>query len=146
MTQVQVARCDSTTTILELDGSIFDPDEDPTELHYPETVWWVAYNGTLPVGYAGARPLPGADALYVCRMGVVPKWRGKGIQRRLLQQQVRFAKREGWAQLITYVHPANVWSLNNFVRCGFRFYLPEWAWAGEDFMYLMRPTVDREAA
>lgn len=98
--------------------------------------WWVVDNDGEPVAFAGlwqSLSLPGAG--YLCRAGVLPRARGAGLQRRLIDARERCAKRKGWNALITDTSFGNIRSANNLIARGFRLYKPERQWSFDDALY-----------
>lgn len=118
--------------IQELDKQVF-PDDDPvtTEGH----LWWVIYDGKTPVAYAGAKYIVAETVVYLSRAGVLESHRGKHLQRRLIRARVRWARKIGATQAITYTFVDNPASSNNLIKCGFVTYVPEWKWGGKNAIY-----------
>jgi GNAT superfamily N-acetyltransferase len=77
------------------------------------------------------------DAVYLCRSGVIPKARGKGLQRKLISVRLRFARARcmTWAISDTFHNPA---SANNLIRCGFSMYEPSQPWGAKGTLYWRR--------
>jgi GNAT superfamily N-acetyltransferase len=97
--------------------------------------WWIAYSDGNPAGFCSIkRSSRWSNAGYLCRAGVLFKFRGNGLQKKLIAVRVRYAKREGWDWAIsdTYNNPA---STNNLISCGFRMYIPSREYAGEGTIY-----------
>lgn len=98
------------------------PGDEPMET--TEGFWWVAYDGTHPVAFAGltaSSQVIGAG--YLCRAGVLPSHRGRGLQSRLIAVRERKARRLGWPVLVTDTFD-NPPSSNNLIRAGFRMHTP----------------------
>ena len=120
--------------ILWLDGEIF-ADDDPVDVWDPNVLWWAA--GDL--AFCGVRPLSCGTSAFLLRAGVVEEARGRGLQRRMIQTRLRWAKTQERIQtVITYTIPENPWSSNNLIRCGFRLYEPQERWAGEAVNYFQK--------
>lgn len=107
-------------------------------------VYWIAHeSGADPyrgrvAGYAIARDI-GQGIAYLNRAGVMQKYRGHGLQKRLIRVRLGWARRKGLTDAITYVHKDNMASMRNLIACGFLPYRPEFAWAGtKEFMYFKR--------
>ena len=93
--------------------------------------WWVARQRRVPVAFAGIVPsvmMPGCA--YFCRVGVVRPHCGRGLQRRLMRTLERRARRNGWRGVVSDT-TENVISANNFIRAGYRLFVPRspWGWA-----------------
>lgn len=97
--------------------------------------WWVAYLGSTPVAFAGARSCKtDAELVYLSRCGVLPAARGLGLQRRLIRCRVAWARRQpGRTGVITYTLKHNHYSSNNLILCGFRLY--DGKWVAADALY-----------
>lgn len=121
--------------VLELNSKIFP--EDKLELD-EKTVAWIVYNSQgQPVAFCTARKLL-YGILYMDRAGVLPDYQGKGIHRKLINARERFAKKNGFKKIITYVMKHNYQSLCTLVRCDFKLYNPEYAYAGREVLYFIK--------
>ena len=97
--------------------------------------WWIVYFDGNPAGFCSIkRSSRWSNAGYLCRAGVLRKFRGNGLQKKLIAVRLRYAKREGWGWAIsdTYNNPA---STNSLISCGFRMYIPTYKYAGEGTIY-----------
>jgi GNAT superfamily N-acetyltransferase len=97
--------------------------------------WWVATDGDEPVGFGGLiQSVRWADCGYLCRSGVVPYFRGKGIQKKLIRVRLAHAKAIGWNWVITDTtdNPA---SSNSLIATGFRLFEPSKPWAFKHSLY-----------
>lgn len=69
--------------------------------HYATGYWWIAYLDGLPVAYAGCGESILEEGIgYFSRVGVLPKHRGKGLQRRLMRAFEAKARRVGWHRYV----------------------------------------------
>jgi len=104
--------------------------------------WWLAFHGANPVAFAGAVPSTHVrHAGYVCRVGVLKEHCGHGLQLRLMRAMEARARRNGWKCMVSDT-TQNIPSANNFIRAGYRLYLPQYPWAFPDTLYwrkIMRP-------
>lgn len=94
--------------------------------------WWIAWDGAAPVAFAGLTAT--GDTGYLCRAGVIPDYRGKGLQRRLIRVRVNKARRLGLAWLVTDTY-RNPVSSNNLIDAGFRMFTPIEPWAADDAVH-----------
>jgi GNAT superfamily N-acetyltransferase len=98
--------------------------------------WWVAYDVCHnPVAFAGVVPsMRWSDSGYLCRAGVIPDARGKGLQKKLIGVRIRQAKSNGWRWLITdtYENPA---SSNSLIAMGFKLFEPSVPWGAKGTLY-----------
>jgi GNAT superfamily N-acetyltransferase len=109
------------------------PGDEPYTPRPTDLLWGALTPEGELAGYGALTP----DG-YLVRAGVLPKHRGHGLQRRLIQARVTAARRLRIPLLWTYTIPGNPASINNLIRCGFRAYDPEWAWVGDDVIYWWR--------
>lgn len=120
-----------------IDRECFRRDVEPAL--WDQSVTWIVEH--IPtghvVGFACLRVVATENVVYLSRAGVTPKHRGKGLQRRLIQARMVYARRKGWGA-ITYTIRANPKSVNNLIACGFRYYEPQHAWAGREMLYWYR--------
>lgn len=97
--------------------------------------WWIVYSDGNPIGFCSIkRSSRWSNAGYLCRAGILPKFRGKGIQKKLIRVRIAQAKKLGWNWVTsdTYNNPA---STNNLISCGFRMYIPSYKYGGEGTIY-----------
>jgi GNAT superfamily N-acetyltransferase len=114
-------------TLKDMHALTFGDSEVPT---FDRGVWWVAYDGSDPVGFCGMEASSDyADVMYFKRAGVLPAWQGHGLQRRMIRVRERYARRIGIRYLRTDVSNDNPASANNLIRCGFRMFWPRHPWA-----------------
>lgn len=92
-------------------------------------LWWIAFNGDQPVGFAGIRPLENVGLWYLCRAGVIPSARGQGLQKRLIRVRLAGAKAAGGVLAISDTEKGNCASSNSLIAAGFRTYTPQYQWA-----------------
>jgi GNAT superfamily N-acetyltransferase len=129
--------------IREVDGEDEEVCETLTDLHrltFFESAplpsfdwghWWLALHGDEPIGFAGLVPSTyAAGAGYFCRVGVTKEHCGNSLQLRFMRALESRARRNGWFWIVSDT-TENPVSANNFIRAGYRLYLPEqrWGWA-----------------
>lgn len=108
------------------------------ENHYwdPTAHWWLANDHTGgSVAFGGLRVSKVERSAYLCRAGVHPKVRGAGLQTKLIQARIKWARKEGLQSLITDTVHGNFYSANNLINLGFRMYNPAAPWANDDSSY-----------
>ena len=94
--------------------------------------WWLMKDGTRTIAFIGAEPVKSwPKAMYLSRVGVVSDYRGKGIQKYLMQKVERAAREAGFTHIISSTLD-NPPSANNFIKCGYKTYMPAgpWGYAG----------------
>lgn len=97
--------------------------------------WWLAKEGDTLAGFAGLTPSARwADTGYLARAGVLPAYRGHGLQKRLIRVRLAKARKLGfkWVITDTRLNPA---SANSLIACGFRMYQPSDPWSFKDACY-----------
>jgi ribosomal protein S18 acetylase RimI-like enzyme len=99
--------------------------------------WWLVENGRgQPVAFAGMMPSRTMKGwAYLSRAGVHPKFRGHGLQRRLLMARRGRARVMGYAGLLTDTSYDNIVSSNNLMDAGFRLFKPAEPWSFKDALY-----------
>ncbi|KAF1049319.1 GNAT family N-acetyltransferase [Xylophilus sp.] len=105
---------------------------------YLAGAWWIVWDGARPIAFAGCRPAITEDtSFYFSRCGVLPDYRGRGLQRVLLGKRIRYARKRGLVAAITttYCHTT---SANNLIGAGFRLYDPVRPWGVEGTLYWRR--------
>lgn len=125
-------RRDAAPLLLDLQLTIL-PSDKPTTTSVGW--WWIVYDGDKPIGFAGMyRSNRWRDAGYLCRSGVLPAYRGRGLQKRLIRLRERKGRAIGLAWLIsdTYENPP---SANSLIACGYRTYQPVEPWGAEGVTY-----------
>ena len=98
---------------------------------------WVCYDETeTPVAFCAARKLPYEPGVFFNRSGVLPCANGQGLQRRMIQARLRWVKEIGAQYALTYTLYHNHASIVNLLRCGFKFDVPAWKWAGNAHYFI----------
>lgn len=126
--------------------NIFDSDEIAKHLsefwgvtapnwQTPRHFWWMGSDEHGEVAcYCGAR-VHDQDTLYLGPSFVFPEYRGDGLQRRMIESRLRFARRKGFKRIVSSTSPDNVVSGNNLISSGFRLTRP---WLDEEGNYWER--------
>lgn len=111
----------------------FPLDEEP---EWFMAVWWIAFNeDDEPVAFAGLTPSKQfRDCGYLVRAGVLEKYRGQGLQKRLLRTRERFARAINFEWLVTATYD-NVPSANSLIAAGYRLYEPSRPWLAKGALY-----------
>jgi GNAT superfamily N-acetyltransferase len=101
-------------------------------------IYWIMRERATsePVGFSGMRLLPSeAGVALRTRSGVSRACRGKGLQRRLIRVSQDYCRNNGIHTLLATTMCWNAASINNFIRCGFKTYDPQWRWMDEGNIY-----------
>ena len=97
--------------------------------------WWLGYHETQPVAFAGLIPSTHVvNAGYFCRVGVLKSHWGNRLQLRLMRALEARVRRNGWNSIVSDTTD-NLVSANNFIRAGYRLYLPQYPWAWPNTLY-----------
>lgn len=142
-----------TTRIRIVDTMDDDVVDDLTDLHvatftrlvelpdFERGFWWVAYDGSEPVGFAGlTQTFADTKVGYLKRAGVIESYRGRGLQRALIRVRERAARRLGMTLMVTDT-TENPSSSNNLIACGYRLFSPKNPWAWEHTLYWKKTLV-----
>jgi len=115
------------------------PSDDP-ETPKEESWWWLAIDEDgKAVGFAGMRPSDRwQQTMYLCRAGVLPEYRGQGIQKRLIRVRLIKARSLGNTHAITDCTTENPASARSLIAAGFRPYWPQIPWALPHSIYWIR--------
>lgn len=119
--------------IVKLDDKLIGVEMNDVRKH----IWFVAEVDGEMAGYAGLKLLPYKEA-YLARAGVLEKFRGLGLQKRLIRARERYAVRQGSEMMVTYTANSNWPSIKSLMFEGYHNYEPAKgvAWAGrEGFLY-----------
>lgn len=107
--------------IRRMDKRYFDRTSPPVDLRGRSYVWGVfAARLVRPalIGYGILRW--NGEIAHLERSAVEREYRGRGIQRRLIETRLRMARRIGARRVLTYTHRNNWPSANNLIDRGFR--------------------------
>lgn len=97
--------------------------------------WWVAYEGSTPAGFCGLyHSATDPEGGYLCRAGVLPSFRGRHLQRKLIAVRERKARELGMKTLVTDTF-CNPQSSNNLIACGYRMFSPVKRWGFDAACY-----------
>lgn len=119
--------------LVSLHKATFPSDTEP---EWAAGAWWVVKDGQLPVAFAGITPsVHWRDVFYLVRAGVMPEYRGLGLQRRLIRVRAAYARRAKANWLVTSTYH-NMHSANSLIACGFRLYEPEVPWGATTKRYV----------
>lgn len=102
-----------------------------------QACWFVYTDGGDIAGFATGKCV-GDDTFYLSRAGLLPRHRGKGLQKRLIKVRLRYAKANNFDTVITYTMLDNPESYASLQNCGFKLYMPEYRWAGNDVLYWIK--------
>ena len=87
----------------------------------------MAFAGVIPSTHV-------CNAGYFCRVGVLRKHGGNGLQLRLMRALEARARLNGCCSVVSDTND-NLPSANNFIRAGYRLYRPQRPWAWPHTLY-----------
>lgn len=144
MTRWTIHRSEDRDSVLVMDEELFPDSYRITE--EPGNLFWLVRDRWEKcwVGFAAARALRHwsydprwRETAFLSRVGVKPSARGQGLQKRLIDRRVAWARDEGFERIVTYVGWGNTASIRSLVQRRFLPYIPSYHWAG-DVIYLER--------
>lgn len=97
--------------------------------------WWMAYCDGRLAGFAAMlQSSKTPQAAYLARAGTLEAFRGRGLQKKLIRERLKFAKDLGLTQAITDTTD-NVASANALIATGFRMFEPDDPWGLPNTLY-----------
>lgn len=124
------------SSISKIDRICFPYDDKLSDKAIKNSWWWFATHKDNIVGFAGLGFWRKEESIgFLCRAGVIPKYQGFGIHKKLIIARIKFAKKLGMESLVTYTVSDNYKSMNSLVANQFRFFKPEIRSEGKDMMY-----------
>lgn len=134
----RISRADMPLAVLPLDEICFPADD---RINPADSLWWIAWHDKQPVAYAGLRLCrleQNLGAAFLCRAGVIPGHRGRGLQKRLIRVREQAARKLAITELVTYCVSCNCSSINSLIACGYRTYWPATKWGAASAVYLRK--------
>jgi GNAT superfamily N-acetyltransferase len=117
---MRILRRDDYEIIRDIDAECF-PDDARHD--GKGDINWLVMSGRMPVGFASLRINTDRQMGFLCRAGVLPNYRRRGIHAKLIKKRVAYAKRIGLCYVATYT--LDFIAANNLIRCGFLLYTPD---------------------
>lgn len=132
---IRRAKKTNNVTLEYLNSTIFPEDHI---LDFDKDVWWIVTHRGKPVGFCGLSEFPREGFVFLKRAGVLYEHRGLRIHRKMIKTRLNYAKTRDFSQIITYTLVDNPSSANNLIKAGFRLYLPENRWVGNNALYWVK--------
>lgn len=114
MTAFPICPSDS-ADLARLNAEIF-PDDAPPDFASAE--WRMAWSNFEPIAFCGWKRLGNLGFHY--RSGVLPSFRGKGLQREMIELRERAMRESGLGVAVTYTETYSAASMNTLIKCGYR--------------------------
>jgi GNAT superfamily N-acetyltransferase len=88
--------------------------------------WLIGWDGKAPASFCAWKTIDqdGVAVGFHYRAGVMPGYRGQGLQRRMLHLREAEMRAEGLAKAVTYTDADGAASMRNLIAKGYRPYLP----------------------
>jgi GNAT superfamily N-acetyltransferase len=110
----------------EFQGTHESADSWPGDDH----TYWILTDDSINHALTSAVFRPEKGYVYLSYAIIMPFCRAQGLQRRLIQHRLRWAKRQGAIYAVTYTLHTNYPSIVNLLRCGFHFAKEPRGWYG----------------
>jgi len=109
--------------IAEMDRICFPLD---TPAVFAGAQWLIGWDGDKPAAYCAWKTVEhdGVPVGFHYRGGVLPDYRGQGLQRRMLHLREDEMRRHGLAKAVTYTDADGAASMRNLIAEGYRPYAP----------------------
>jgi ribosomal protein S18 acetylase RimI-like enzyme len=109
--------------IAELDRICFPIDTPPD---ISSARWFIGWDGNKPAAYCAWKTVEhdGAPVGFHYRGGVLPGYRGQGLQRQMLRLREEDMRRDGVSKAVTYTDADGAASMRNLIAEGYRPYAP----------------------
>jgi GNAT superfamily N-acetyltransferase len=109
--------------ISRLDAICFPVDEPPV---FDGAQWSIGWDGATAACYCAWKAVDhdGVPAGFHYRGGVLPEWRGHGLQRQMLRRREAEMRAGGLCRAVTYTDADGAASMRNLIAEGYRPYAP----------------------
>jgi GNAT superfamily N-acetyltransferase len=114
---------DDQQQILRLDRICFPVDEPPGIVG---AQWFIGWDGETPAAFCAWKPVEqdGVAVGFHYRGGVLPEYRGHGLQRQMLRVREARMREQGLAVAVTYTDADGAASMRSLIAEGYRPYAP----------------------
>lgn len=107
--------------IAQMDVVCF-PTDKPAE--FAGANWFIGWDGDRPAAYCAWKIVEHDEPVgFHYRAGVMPDWRGQGLQRQMLRLREAEMREQGIARAVTYTDADGVASMRNLIAEGYRPYV-----------------------
>ena len=117
--------------IQSLNREIFtDEWIDKSEDASKDMIWWIVKINEEVAGYCSLKKIEvdGQIGGYLARAGVLPAFRGHGLQQKMIGVRLAEAKKMGWPWVVTDTYKGNAASMASLKRMGFNEFKPNKSW------------------
>lgn len=95
---------------------------------------WIVWDEGRPVGFCSLRPLD-YGIVFLNWAGLLREAQGKGLHKRMIRVRERWCRANNKESIITYTTVDNIQSARNLLKLKYELFLPEYPWAGKNFLY-----------
>jgi len=108
---------------MRLDALCF-PIDTPAALDGAD--WFIAWDGASPAAFCAWKGIDhdGTPVGFHFRAGVLPSWRGQGLQRQMVRLREAEMRARGLRRAVTYTDADGAASMRNLIAEGYRPYVP----------------------
>ena len=105
-------------------GELIDTTDDA------KCIWWIVKINEEVAGYCSLKKIEvdGQIGGYLARAGVLPAFRGRGLQQKMIGVRLAEAKSRGWPWVVTDTYKGNAASIASLQRMGFDEFKPNKPW------------------
>lgn len=116
------------------------PDDEP---YFPDRGWWwFGLDKEQTIAFCLLTPSSRwSDTVYLARSGVLPAWRGQGLQKRMINLREKFARTKGYRWVVSDTTD-NLPSANSLISRGYKLYSPRSPWGYETTLYWRKKLKD----
>ncbi len=109
--------------IRRMDALCFPVDEPPI---IAGAEWWIGWDGATAAAYCAWKAVEhdGVTVGFHYRVGVMPDYRGHGLQRRMLRLREAKMREQGLRAAVTYTDADSAASMRSLIAEGYRPYAP----------------------
>jgi GNAT superfamily N-acetyltransferase len=120
---IRLHPCADIGLLARLDAELFPIDKPPV---WEGAHWFVGYDDAEAVAFCGWKPVEhdGVAVGFHYRAGVLPSWRGRGLQCEMIQHRERRMLEAGLTAAVTYTDADNAASMCSLIAEGYRPYNP----------------------
>jgi GNAT superfamily N-acetyltransferase len=108
--------------------------QDVPDSYQEDDIWVVMMDNGIPAAFGACRLLY-ESTWYLNREGVIPPYRGRGIQAKLHAALERHAKKQGATLMVSDCTAENSASANNFIKTHYKIYNPALRWGLPNAIY-----------
>ena len=120
---IRLHPCTDIGLLARLDAELFPIDKPPT---WEGAHWFVGYDDSEAVAFCGWKTVEHSTPVgFHYRAGVLPGWRGRGLQCEMIQFRERKMQEAGLSAAVTYTDADNAASMCSLIAEGYRPYVPD---------------------